>query len=135
MLLRAERIGGAFVRRGFTRGGEYLKTGTPLSRAEVLAFPPQNRQSLVDGGYLEVYPPGSPVLEAMPAQPDRFVVSRGFGNFDVYEGRKLNTAPMTKDEAQALAGTASAVPAEPQEQGRAPDDPNPPVEEPPGPGE
>ncbi len=33
----------------------------------------------------------------------RYVVSRGFGNFDVIEGRKLNDAFLTKEDAEALA--------------------------------
>lgn len=123
MLLRAERIGGAYVRRGFTAKGEYLKTGTHLTRADVLSFPSTNRQALLDGGYIEVYPPGAPGLEGIaPADTQRFVASAGFGNFNVYEGRKLNSAPLTKAEAQALAGMT--VDADPPS-------PNPPVEEPP----
>jgi hypothetical protein len=130
MLLRAERIGGAFVRRGFSSKGEYLKTGTHLTRADVLSFPSTNRQALLDGGYIEVYPPGSPSLEGTAA-PDsqRFVASAGFGNFNVYEGRKLNSVPLTKAEARALAGLTDDAAAEPTD----PPPPNPPVEEPPKP--
>src|SRR5258708_3918969 len=88
-------IGGALVRRGFTRftksgtpGGQYLKAGTRLSADEVRSIPMVNRRALSVSGALDIYPvaPGG----AAPQDLDRYVIHRGRGDYDVIEGRKLN---------------------------------------------
>lgn len=93
-IIRDEEIGGGSVLRTFTMHGESLKVGTPLSRAALLSIPYANRQALIDGGKIAVYPPSS----------ERHVVSDGFGHYSVYAGRKLNDKPLTKAQAQKLAG-------------------------------
>lgn len=106
-ILREEQIGGAFVKRLFHQAGEPVKAGTKLTRADVLAFPQANRQALVDGGYIDVYPPA-------PSNQERFIASAGFGNWHVYEGRRLTTGKgLTKEEAEALAAEG----AEPDDDG------------------
>lgn len=105
--LRDDAIGGAFVRRGFTRftkdvpGGQYLKAGTRLTADEVRAIPMVNRRALATSGALDVYPvtPANAVAEDF----ERFVIHAGSGRYDVVAGRKLNDAPLTKAEAEALA--------------------------------
>lgn len=94
----AQEIGGGIVRRGFTMGAERVRSGRELTKEELLSMPPANRNALVEKKYIELYP-------ERPAAPgQRHVVSAGFGRFDVIEGRKLNASPMTKEEANKLAG-------------------------------
>lgn len=108
---RDQDIGGAVVKRMF--GG--LKAGDVLSREQVLAMPGANRAALINLGKIAVYPMrgGGAAIEqvaatAAPApeieHTKRHVVSRGFGKYDVIEGAILNTDPLTKDAAKALAG-------------------------------
>ncbi len=94
MITRDHDIGGAKVLRGFSMGGTYRKSGEMLSRQEVLSIPTNNRQALIDGGKMSVYP---------PAPESRFVVSAGFNKWHVYEGRRLTDTPVEKDEAQRIA--------------------------------
>lgn len=97
-------IGGAFVRRGFTRftadGGAWLKAGTKLTADEVRSIPMVNRRALSVSGALDIYPVG-PVAQVEDF--DRYVIHRGGGHYDVIAGRKLNDEPMTKADAEALA--------------------------------
>jgi hypothetical protein len=102
MIVREADIGGATVRRIFTRNGRAVMPGENLSRGEMLSIPVSNRQSLIDNGYVVIYPP-RPGMGNDDSEPERFVVSKGFGNFDVIEGRRLNSEPLTKEQAQALA--------------------------------
>ncbi len=107
--LRDEAIGGAYVRRGFTRftkdgpiGGQYLKAGTHLTADEVRSMPMVNRRALATSGALDVYPV-TPGNAAAPEDFERFVIHAGGGRYDVVLGRKLNDSALTKQEAEALA--------------------------------
>ena len=95
-------IGGGYVRRKFNG----LSAGHHLNRDEIMAMPINNRRAAISLGMIDVYPqaPGGP--------GERFVVNRGFGKFDVIEGRKLNAEPVTKEAAEELAGL---VPGDPDE--------------------
>lgn len=95
MIVRDEDIGGAYVRRVFRMGDDFAKPGEPLTREQVLAFPQANRQALIDNKYIDVYPPAA-------AEGDLLIVSRGFGKYDVIQGRKLNIEPLTKEQAEAM---------------------------------
>lgn len=99
MIVKEEHIGGATVRRLFNRIDNPVRVGQTLSREEVLAFPAANRQSLIDGGYLYIHPP----VPAAAVKGEIHIYSRGFGKFDVIEGRKINAEPLeSKEEAEAL---------------------------------
>lgn len=98
MRLEASAIGGAKVVRAFTMGGDTLKPGHVLTREEVLAMPPANRNALAESGRISVFPPMPAILT------QRHVVSVGFGRYNVIEGRMVNDLPLTKEEALALAG-------------------------------
>lgn len=127
MIIRTQDIGGGYVRRRFSRGTEAMTPGQQLTREEILAFPHANRQSLVDNGYVDIYPPSA---EQLAAPRQRFVAGGSFGRFDVYEGRKLNDAPLSKAEALALAALGpdeEPLPGEDPEPGQE----KPPVVEPP----
>lgn len=95
-----DNIGGAYVRRGFTRGGEYIKAGTRLSPDDVRSIPIVNRRALAVSGALDIFPV-APAHDA--ADFDRYVIHRGGGHYDVIAGRKLNDEPLSKAEAEGLA--------------------------------
>lgn len=95
-LVRSETIGGGTVRRLITLGnGEVIRPGIVLSGDQIRAL--RNHKELIRAGKLETW----------PADPrgsgQRYIVSIGFGKFDVIEGVKLNPEPLTKGEAMALA--------------------------------
>jgi hypothetical protein len=96
-------IGGAFVRRGFNCGGEYLKAGTMLSADQVRSIRMVNRRALSVSGALDIYPVAPALAET--ADFDRYVIHRGGGHYDVIAGRKLNDDPLSKADAEALAAT------------------------------
>ena len=96
MLEMADRdIGGALVRRTFTRNGEQLKAGQQLNAEEVLSIALPNRRALVDSNFIELYPKS-------PVAGERFIISIGNKQFNVIEGRMLNDEPLTRDEAERL---------------------------------
>lgn len=103
--LGASDIGGGIVRRRFTIGDRDVVFGDRLTAADILAIPLSNRRALVERGHLSVYPPSGQAAD--PA--DRHIANLGFGKFDVIEGRKLNSSPLTKDEAEALVAQGDAL--------------------------
>lgn len=97
MLEIADRdIGGARVRRTFTRNGVQLKMGDQLTAEEVLAIRLPNRRALTDSNFIEVYP------KAPSAPGERFMVSVGNNEYNVIEGRTINDKPLTRKEAEKL---------------------------------
>jgi hypothetical protein len=107
-MLPDDSIGGAIVRRGFTRfttaGAEYLKSGTRMTADAVRSIPMVNRRALSVAGSLDIYPVGP--AGAVQADFDHYVISRGRGEYDVIEGRKLNAEPLSKEKAEALAAAS-----------------------------
>ena len=95
------QIGGAVVRRTFKSGGRQLTSGSRLSGDEVRSFPALNRRALIEKKYIEVFPLNTDAGTVSGGK--RFVVSRGFGKFDVIEGKKLNDDALDKDTARVLA--------------------------------
>lgn len=104
MIVKEQNIGGALVLRGFTTGGTYMRPGTKLERDQLLTMHVNNRQSLIDNGFIDIYPP----LHGI----DLHMVSRGFGKYDVYQGIKLNIDPLTREQAEALMPAHSDIPVE-----------------------
>ncbi len=97
-MIGSNEIGGAFVRRSFTVGGERLAVNTRLSAEQVNAWP--NRRALISRGYLAVFPPDNAA-----ARGDRHIVHNGGGRFDVIVGHKLNDSPLTREQAEELAAS------------------------------
>jgi hypothetical protein len=95
MILEDKMIGGAHVRRTFTRGDKRLYAGDTLTRDEVLDIRPANRRALVDSNFIEIWP--------LPADGERYAFHTGGGDWSVVEGRKINESPLSKEEALALA--------------------------------
>lgn len=98
MRIADQDLGGGRVRHVFTMGGKSLKAGVELTRDEVLSIREANRNALMDAGYLEVWPAPKAVVADMP----RHIVHRGGGAYDIIAGVKLNSEPLTKDEAEEL---------------------------------
>ena len=97
MLIDDLDVGGGVVSRRFTLGGEVLLAGTELTREQLLAMPRSNRRALIENRFLRVWP------ASVGAGGQRFAIHRGGGAYDVIEGRLLNTEPLTKAQAEALA--------------------------------
>lgn len=106
--IHINEIEGALVTFPFTAGGKYMRHGEWIDHATLAKMPISNRNSLQDKGYL--YPIPKAALAMMghvipiAAPADRHVVSRGFGRFDVIEGRVLTDKPLGKEAAYELAG-------------------------------
>ncbi len=94
--LTDDQIGGGWVRRpgGIKSAGKNLANGTHLDREWLIGLRKATRAALVSIGDIELYPKA-------PAG-ERFVLPRGDGVYDVIEGRKVNSAPLTSKEARAL---------------------------------
>lgn len=91
-----ENIGGAYVRRTFTNNGRQMKRGDPaLTREEVLSIPRSNRVALIEGVFIEVYP-------MAPGGSERFMINVGNNEYNVIEGRVVNTDPLQRKEAEKL---------------------------------
>ena len=96
----------------FYAAGKYVRNGEWLDHETLARMPISNRNSLQDKGY--IYPVPKAAVAAMglqapaPAEAtERFVISRGFGRFDIIEGRVMNKKPLTKEAAHKLAGLPS----------------------------
>ena len=99
-MISIDEIAGGKVQQAFRMGDKYLMRGTVLSREQICRIPTQNRNALIDKGYIHVQLKG---METAEAGGERFVMSLGFGRFDVIEGRKLNEAHLSREAAYALA--------------------------------
>ena len=100
MIIADPDIGGARVRRTFTRNGRQMRNGDMLDGNSVRSIPVANRRALIDAGYIEVWPKSG---EASGSAGERHIVHRGKGQFDVIAGVKLNAEPMSKEDAEELA--------------------------------
>lgn len=99
MRLRAGEIGGGEVQRTFRMGERQLHRGDRLTGDEVRSMRVANRMSLIDKGFLAVWPVATPVaIEGA----EFHLIDRRFGLYDVIEGTKLNNEKLTKEGAEAL---------------------------------
>ena len=103
-MVALDQLGGGVVRRRFSRGGEIILAGHVFSGEELRSFRSANLRALIDKGVIEVWPKHAIAGE----RGARFPIHQGFGKYDVVEGRKLNTEPLTREQAQALVTSASA---------------------------
>lgn len=95
-------ITGALVRRAYSQGGETIPAGTRLSVDEFEAINASVRRLWVrDGNLLPIYTPDESVPRPLGT---RHVIHRGAGRYDVVQGVQINTDPLSREEAEALAG-------------------------------
>jgi hypothetical protein len=95
-------MGGALLRRPLTSNGARLPAGTVLNPEQFAAITYATRRVLVrDEAILPFYQPAS------AAGSERFVIHRGNGRYDVVVGTRLNADPLTREEADTLAASAS----------------------------
>lgn len=107
MHISDERIGGARVTRRFTLGGEAMMAGHIFTGDQVRAIPAANRRALIDSSYLEVWPLAAGAGDAESDSgkpPERHAVHTGGGRYFVFEGRPLNEEPLTREQAEVVAG-------------------------------
>lgn len=104
MLRPTEEIGGAVVRRKFTRGGKALLAGHLLSAEDAQSIPTANLRALEERGYITTWPRVSGSQpSSQPSGPlERHLVTVGPGKFIVVEGRSLTPEPIGSEEAKAL---------------------------------
>src|SRR5258706_14951778 len=101
------QIGGGKVERPFSMGGKTLPRGTVLDRETVMSIRISNRGSLIDKGYLSVWPReavAQQVAQHASEPQERHVVNCGFRRYNVVEGRRLNEQALDKESAYLLAG-------------------------------
>lgn len=107
----ADQIGGGIVRHPFRMGARYLTANTKLSPDEVMSINAVNRGVLIDKGFIAIWPRGddTPAVKVIPiTEGERFAVHTGGGRYDVIEGRRVNDASLSREEAQAMTGTGTA---------------------------
>jgi hypothetical protein len=88
-------------------GEKSLPRGTVLDREQVLSIRISNRSSLIDKGYLSVWPReavAQQVAQHSSEPQERHVVNCGFGRYNVVEGRRLNEQALDRESAYLLAG-------------------------------
>lgn len=90
--------GGITLRR-LTIGGRDVPPGTEIDAETARSWSVMNRMALSESGSIRWH------SKAIGAA-ERHIVSRGFGKFDVIIGTVINDAPLTKEEAEALAKEA-----------------------------
>jgi hypothetical protein len=95
-------IGGGVVQQTFRMGEKHLYAGAKLTREQIVRMPAQNRNSLIETGRIMVWPRDA--TAAQDAESQCFVAPLGFGRYNVIQGRKLNDAPLNREEAHRLAG-------------------------------
>ena len=104
MRIGPDQIGGARVFRPCNIGGKPRKSGDILDAATLTALPPTNLRTLQDQRYILAWPkpvdaPPAPASEGEPHVYNRV----GTSTYDVVLGRRLNTRPLSKTDAEALA--------------------------------
>lgn len=107
--MHIDQIGGAQVYRAFRMGERYMRRGDAVTLDELRAMPAANRNVLIEKEFLRVWPKHASTESlggAMVgrAEVERIICPRGFGRYDVVEGKKLNDTPLSKEAAHALAG-------------------------------
>jgi hypothetical protein len=99
-----DQIGGARVFRPCTIGGVPRKSGDILS-AEILAgLPPTNLRTLQDQRYILAWPKSADAPPQLVEEGEPHVYNRvGTSTYDVVLGRRLNSRPLSKTDAEELA--------------------------------
>ena len=97
---------GGVALRTFSAAGGRLPPGSEISAELALTWPVQNRRALEESKVIRWH--SQAVSQQRNQTVSAHVVHRGGGRFDVIEGIVINDEPLTKEQADALAG----VPAE-----------------------
>lgn len=118
--MHIDRIDRAMVTFAFRAWGKWLRAGTVIGHDELARMPVNNRNALLDKGFLYAWPKEAGPMAISKPKPitvdereeklERYVIARGFrgnGQYDVIEGRRINDEPLSKEAATALveAGT------------------------------
>jgi hypothetical protein len=90
-----DAIAGGIVQRAFTSGTDYYRSGQRISGEALRSMPTQNMRALVENRFIELFPTDN--------NAERFIVPAGKGQFHVIAGHKLNSAPLSREDAEDLA--------------------------------
>jgi hypothetical protein len=106
-------LAGVMVRQRIeTAPGHPLLPGEVISPEAFLAIPFGTRRALLGNDRLTpFYQPADKPAPAAASAVDRqrFAIHRGNGRYDVVEGALLNSEPLTREAAEALVASGSAV--------------------------
>lgn len=95
-------LSGALVARGYESGTGPVRAGTVLSAEQFHALNWAVRRLWVrDGNLLPIY---TPTDQAPRPLGERHVIHRGAGRYDVVQGQQINVDPLSREQAEALAG-------------------------------
>lgn len=102
--------GGAYVRRTFTLGKREMRSGDRLTAEQLAAIPIANRRALLNVGKIELYPlapAGALAAEGLKGKIENFMIHVGKGEYIVVRGVKLTAKPVSREQADELAKTAT----------------------------
>ena len=98
------QLGGARVFRPCNIGGQPRKSGDILSAELLAALPRQSLRALQDQRYIVCWPAPADAPPPSAAEGEPYVYNRvGTSTYDVVLGRRLNSRPLSKTDAEALA--------------------------------
>ena len=97
--LKQYGCGGGVVRTAFRMGTQWVKSGTRLTADQIMSMNSRNRMALIERGCIAVWPKGG---DEPISKGKRYAIHVGGGRYDVIEGRRLNEASLTREEAQTL---------------------------------
>ena len=117
--LHPNDMGGGRVLRTFRMGEEQLMRGRELTGEQVRSMRHANRTSLIEKGFLMVWPKHTGAAADAPVGHVRFIKPLGFGKYDVVEGRKVNEEPLDREAAHQLAGIPLPEPSKAKEKPQA----------------
>ena len=103
--LPSNSLGGAQIFRPCNIGGKWRKRGDPdLTAEELASLPRQSLRALQDQRFIVAYPAPADAPPAPETEGGPHVYNRhGTATYDVVLGRRLNTRPLSKLDAEALA--------------------------------
>ena len=113
--LPLNEIGGAKVFRACTIDGKQRLRGEILSPELVASIKSSNLRSLIDQRFIQPFRQADGVVAVAVSEPGEVMVVPRLGapnRFDVVIGRRLNSGPLTKAEADALATRVKPTAAE-----------------------
>jgi len=102
--LPSNQLGGARVFRPCNIGGKWRRAGDVLDAETLAVLPRQSLRALQDQRYIVAWPAPADAPPPSAAEGEPYVYNRvGTSTYDVVLGRRLNTRPLSKTDAEALA--------------------------------
>lgn len=102
--------GGAYVRRTFTYGAREMRNGDQLTAEQVRSLPAANLRALINEQKIELFPSapdGALAADGLKGKIENFTIHVGKGEYIVVRGVKLTAKPVSREQADELAKTAT----------------------------